>query len=252
MEDAVSKLSDIDPSDSMAAVLAAVREVLDLIEGGARAVPVEEVLDLISRKEAEAQEYYLRPLDDDSVYDRLVSLHSERGDEDLVRRYRRALDLRQARKWTILGDSQAMAGNHTKAVHFLRRALFFGPAEDVLHEVRSALERSEKRVQKAQKELPRILERLKADPGSEKLLREAGNYLLDLDRLDESQEHNRKLLEVSDDDFEALYQKGCLLFSRGDFHAYLEIFTGLRERKPDSLNVKRCYNWSLQMLDMTE
>ena len=250
MEDAVSKLAELDPSDSMASVLAAVSEVLDIIEGGSLGRDADQALGIIFGKEAEAMEYYMRPLDDDKVYDRLIDLHSQRGEGDKVAHYKR--DLRQARKWTILGDSQAVAGNHARAVQFLKRALFFGPMEDVVHEVQSALERSEKRMIKAQKELPKVLAKLDSDPRSEKLLREAAGYMLDLDRLDESEDYNGRLLKISSDDFDALYQKGCLLFSRGDYAGSLSLFETLKERKPDSLNVKRCYNWSLQMLDMPE
>jgi tetratricopeptide (TPR) repeat protein len=170
-------------------------------------------------------------------------------DEPSVARYRRALDIRQARKWTVLGDSQAVVGNHMKAQRYLKRALFFGPMEEVEGEVRSALERSEKRVQKAQREIERTLEKLGANPKSEKLLKDAAGYLIDLDRLDEAAKLNKRLLNLSESETAYLYQKGCILFSNGDYKKALKLFQDLSEKNPDSLNVKRCLNWTLQMMD---
>jgi tetratricopeptide (TPR) repeat protein len=249
MKDQLKDLQELDPSDSMSVTLAAIVSALDHIEGSKDANLRSKMLKLIGEKEKEAFEYYLRPLDDDAVYNRLVALHQAQGNVKAVERCRRALDIRQARKWTVLGDSQAVVGNNTKAVHYLKRAMFFGPMEDVAGEVQSALERSEKRVEKANREVDRTLEKLKEKHDSEKLLLEAGKYLLDLDRIDEALKMNKKLISVSSDEIEPLYQKGCILFSRGDYKKALSIFEGLRERKPDSLNIKRCLNWTLQMME---
>ncbi len=250
MTDPLKVLRELDTSDSMSVTLEAIVSALDVIEHTKDRSARSGSLDLIAQKEKEAYEYYLRPLDDDTVYNRLIALHQASNDHEGVARYRRALDIRQARKWTVLGDSQAVVGNNTKAVLYLKRALFFGPMDDVVHEVQSALERAEKRVEKAEREIERALGKLASKPDSEKLLLEVGNYLMDLDRLDEAWDLNKKLIKVTGGEANPpMYQKGCILFSKGDYKKALTIFESLREKNPDSLNIKRCLNWTLQMLD---
>jgi tetratricopeptide (TPR) repeat protein len=251
MDDPFGTLEALDPSDSMADTLTAVLGVLDLAERANDASFREKALALIRLKEKEAMDYYLRPLDDDSVYNRLISLNTAAGDDAAVGAYRRALDIRQARRWSILGDAQAVAGNHTKAAKYLKRALFFGPMEDVAHEVRSALERSEKRVQKARKEFEKALSKVKVDEPSSKALKEVGQYLLDLDRTEEAMEFVERWSKDRPEDTDLLYHKGCILLSSGSYDDALGIFQDLKKRLPDSLNVKRCYNWTVQMKDGT-
>jgi len=247
MADPYDELEALDPSDSMADTLAAVRALLDLVDKDGAGEIRNKALSLISRKEGEAMEYYLRPLDDDSLYNRLIAHCGACGDESGIAQYRRALDIRQARKWTVLGDAQAVIGNNTKAAVFLKRAMFFGPMEEVLGEVQGALDRAEKRVEKAKREIEKVLSRAKSDP-SPKTLKEATHHLLDLDRVDEADEMNGLWLSIEPDGTDPLFQKGCILFAKGDHEGALEIFEGLRDRLPDSLNVKRCYNWTLHML----
>jgi tetratricopeptide (TPR) repeat protein len=249
MSDPLEDLRKLDPSDSMSDTLAHIVAALDIVESRKSDPHRAEALALIAEKEKEAFEYFLRPLDDDTVYNRLIALHLAMDDGSSVARYRRAIDIRQARKWTVMGDAQAVVGNNSKAVHYLKRAMFFGPMEDVEGEVRSALERSEKRVQKAQKEIEKALEKVSAKPDSEKALLEAGNHLMDLDRLDEAAKTNKKLLAILGTDSKARYQQGCILFSKGEYKKALKVFEELHGENPDSLNVKRCMNWTLQMIE---
>lgn len=249
-EKILDELRRLDPSDSMVNAIAVIRRAIEEVEvsGGAG----DAILDMIDVKDAETMEYYLRPLDDNSIYNRLIALNEGKGREERVDRYRRALDIRQARRWVLLADSQAVVGNNSKASRFYKRALFFGPTEDVIDEVISAAARSERRVEKARKEIERSLTRLRSDPGSRKFALESAKYLLDLDRPDEADAVIKGHIMGSEEDFDLLFMKGCILFSKGEHGEASAIFGKLTEMNPDSLNARRCLNWSVQMLEMSD
>ncbi|MDG6225636.1 MAG: hypothetical protein QCI82_09000 [Candidatus Thermoplasmatota archaeon] len=249
-EKILDELQELDPSDSMSAAMDLITRALDAIEPPSKVD--EAILEMIYSKEKEAMDYYLRPLDDDSIYNRLIALNEGVGNKDRVERYKRALDVRQARRWALLADSQAVVGNNSKASRFYKRSLFFGPTEDVIDEVRSAAARSEKRIEKARKEIDRSMGRLRSDPGSRRIALECIKYLMDLDRQDEANEILEEYLKDSEEDFDLLFMKGCILFSRGEHEGSSVIFERLTRMNPDSLKARRCHNWSVQMMDMGE
>ncbi|MGA1821471.1 MAG: tetratricopeptide repeat protein [Thermoplasmatota archaeon] len=249
MEKEFQKLKGLDPSDSMSAAMDAIADLLGAVEKDMDNSKAAGALELIRKKDRETRDYYMRPLDDDSIYHRLIQVHSVRGEVDLVDSYRRCLDLRQARKWTILGDSIGIMGNNMRAVSLLKRALFFGPMDDVVDEVRSALEKAEKRVAKASQNLEKSRTKVEADPDDVKALKQLASYLLDLDMMDEAVKINNKALKMDKMDFDNQYMKGCILFSKGKFKESKNLFEKLKEANPKSMNAKRAYNWSVEMLE---
>ena len=207
-----------------------------------------EILELIASKEEETRRYYLRPFDSSEIYNMLIEIHGKRGEPEMVDRYRRCLDLRQARKWTILGDSYALMGLTSRAVEYLERALFFGPSEDLIEEVENTLKKAEKRAGKAGDEVDRLLSRLEKDPDNTKLIVKASVALIDLDRLEDALKLLNRGLRKNKDDPDMLYRKGCALFGMGEFSKALRIFKKLTEANPKSNNYKRAYNLSTEML----
>ncbi len=246
MVDALEKLKVIDPSDSMQNTLDAVNEVLDRIgsydDNGTAA------LQLISQKEEKARNYYLRPFDSEDIYNRLIDIHKEKDEDDMVARYRRCLDLREARKYTILGDSYALMGINTTASEYLETALDHGPSEDLVEEVEKTLVRARKRVAKASDEIHILLMKLDKDPTHQKNLIKTVTHLIDLDRFDEAILRADVGLDVWKDDPDLRYRKGCALFGRGDMEEALVLFNVLLEIKPTSNNYKRAVNLSHEMM----
>jgi tetratricopeptide (TPR) repeat protein len=182
------------------------------------------------------------------LYNTLIELHSERGNDGMVKLYNRCLDLRQARKWTILGDCYSLMGVNKRAVTYLKRALFFGPSEDLVDEVKGTLDRAEKRVTKADSEVEATLKRAQDKEFEAKTASKALGHLLDLERLDEMESVLKKFLKDAKDDQDLLYKKGCLLFAKGDFKQALRLFNTLLEKNPKSNNIKRAVNLSEEML----
>lgn len=248
MSDELEELRELDPQDSMEKTMEVMGKVLKKIRSSKNDEMVKEGLDLIYKKELESSGFYMRPVDDDGFYNQLVEFHFDRNEEKRADHYRRMLDQRQARKWTIRGDCSAVFGNHKRAVVLLKRALFFGPHKDVVHEVKAALERSQKRVDKATSNLEKALHKVEIDPKNMKALAQSTVHLLDLDRVEEAWDLNKKCLRLEPDDFDAQYRKGCILFTKGELKKAKKMFTDLIKVNPKSMNARRAYNWIVEMM----
>ncbi|MFW3146787.1 MAG: tetratricopeptide repeat protein [Thermoplasmatota archaeon] len=248
MKDAMERLDAIDPSDSMEGTIGLIDEVLKDVEKNPKTKEAEAALGLIGKKEKGTRDYYMRPLDSDDIYNRLVQVHLERGEESAADGYRRCLDLRQARKWTILGDSYALMGINKRAVIFLKRALFFGPSDDLVDEVQKTYEKALKRVEKAEAEIEKTLAKLNDDPDSLKNSVQASSNLLDLDRIDEAKKVIEKARKSSPEDFDVLYRHGLVLFGMDKFKEAKKVFEKSLELNPKSANAKRAFNLSEEMM----
>ncbi len=240
MKDALEKLSTMDPSDSMEDTLKTIMKVLEGLpsekEGKRKA------LDIISEKEKAVRDYYLRPLDSDEVYVTLAGIHDELGNKEMAGLYRRCIDMREARKCTIMGDSYSLMGINSRAVEYLQKALELGPAEDLVDEIERTLLKAEKRVSKARDEVDILLMKLKKDPTHNKNLLKAVCHLIDLDRFDQALEMADSGLKVYNDDPDLLFRKGCAYFGKNDRDSAMEIFGPLLITNPSSNNYKRAVN----------
>jgi tetratricopeptide (TPR) repeat protein len=248
MEKALEKLGGLDPSDSMDGIMKAVSDVIKLVENDPESKEASKALDLIFDQEEKTRDYYMRPLDSDEIYNALVQIHIGRGEDKMADHYRRCLDLRQARKWTIIGDSYALLGLNMRAVKYLKRALFFGPTEDLVEEVQKAHDKALKRVEKASSEIDTILSKLEKDPDHVKNRLKAISSLIDLDRLDEAGKILKKAIKNSPDDFDLIYRQGCVMFGADDFKKAKKTFTKALELNENSTNAKRAFNLTEEML----
>ncbi|MGA1872838.1 MAG: tetratricopeptide repeat protein [Thermoplasmatota archaeon] len=248
MEKALEELGSLDPSDSMEGIMTAVAEVLKELEKDPESGLTSEALSIISKQENRTRDYYMRPFDSDEIYNSLVQLHLARGETEMADLYRRCLDLRQARKWTIIGDSYALMGLNSRAVKFLKRALFFGPAEDLVDEVQKAHDKAFKRMQKAETDVKATIAKLDKDPTHQKNLAKALTYLIDLDRLDDAEKMIKGLPKDLREDADILYRKGCILFGNDDFKKARTVFQKVLEMTPNSTNAKRAFNLSEEMI----
>jgi tetratricopeptide (TPR) repeat protein len=158
------------------------------------------------------------------------------------------LDLRQARRWTIIGDSYALLGLNARAVKFLKRALFFGPSEDLVEEVQKAHDKALKRVEKATAEIDNIILKVEKDPEHPKNRLKAITLLIDLDRLDEANTMVKKGIKSDPDDFDLIYKHGCILFGMEDYKKAKKIFTKALEINDKSTNAKRAFNLTEEMI----
>lgn len=248
MKENMERLGSMDPSDSMEGVMNGVEELIALIEEDPLGEISNLALSLIFNKEKKTREYYMRPFDSDSIYNSLIGIHMKRGEGEMADQYRRCLDLRQARKWTIMGDSYALMGINTRAVKFLKRALFFGPSEDLVEDVRKTYEKALKRVEKAKDEVEQGLMKFEKDPGNTKNAARAVSLLIDLDRLDEAERICTGALSIFPDDFDLIYRKGCIQFALDDFKGAETTFKQALEKNPNSTNAKRASNFTEEML----
>lgn len=246
MSRTLEELSKHDPSDSMKRTLDLIEEVLrslpEMDDGGDRA------LEIISLKEKEARDFYWRPLDSEDIYNSLIEIYKERGNREMVERYRRCLDLKEAREYTILGDSCSLMGINTKASEYLEMALDLGPSEDLVSDIEKTLARAEKRVEKAGAEIGPLLAKLEKDPTHKKNLIRSISHLIDLNRFDEALEQADRGLSTWNEDPDILYRKGCALYGKEEYKKALEIFEPLLEVNPNSNNYKRAVNLSKEMM----
>jgi tetratricopeptide (TPR) repeat protein len=241
MEDALKKLSELDPSDSMETALNTVIIVLDNLPADKDRKM--EALEIIARKEEAVRRYYLRPFDSDHVYERLSSVHEELGNREKAGLYSRCIEMREARKSTILGDSYSLMGINSKAVAHLRRALDLGPSEDLVEDIEKTLLKAEKRVSKAKSEIDLLLMKLKRDPTHSKNLLKAVCHLIDLGRYEEAIDMADSGLADYNADPDLLFRKGCAYFGMGKRERAMEIFLPLLESNPNSNNYKRAVNF---------
>ena len=249
MSGAYEELQQLDPSDSMKRAMKVVDLLLEQIEEGEDGEVISRGLDLIAQKENEAVSYYMRPLDSDEIYNRLISLHEARGDIKSTDHYKSMIDQRRARKWTLYGELHSVLGSNTLAVKYFERALFYGPRDDVVDEVKKALSKAAKRVDKAGSGLPIVLKKLEVRPSDGKLIGDAVKYLIDLNRIDEAIDMNGKILKLIPDDFESLHRKGCLQFLAGEREKALQTFSALKEENPNSTKAKSAFNWTSELLN---
>ncbi len=248
MKEAMDRLEPMDPSDSMDGIMKAVEGLISIVEKDPTSDASGEALSLIHDKENNSRNYYMRPFDSDTIYNSLIKVHLTRKEEGRADEYRRCLDLRQARKWTILGDSYALMGANSRAVKFLKRALFFGPTEDLVEEVEKAHKKALKRVEKAGKEIDTSLAKLKSDPGDLKVAVKTLSLLIDLDRIDEARKISKEVARTWPDDFDIMYRSGSVEFGMGDFVKAKKIFTKALKMNPNSTNAKRAFNLTEEML----
>lgn len=248
MEKVMEKLGGLDPSDSMDKIMDAVMELIRMIEKDTKEGKVSKALDMIFKQEEKARDYYMRPFDSDAIYNSLIEISMDREEEDKADHYRRCLDLRQARRWTIIGDSYALLGLNARAVKYLKRALFFGPTEDLVEEVQKAHDKALKRVEKATSNVDATLGKLGIDPDHPKNRLKAISLLIDLDRLDEAEKMIKKAIKVSPEDFDLIYRQGCVLFGMDDFKKAKKIFIKALELSENSTNAKRAFNLTEEML----
>ncbi len=246
---AYEELQKLDPSDSMKRATESIDLLLEKIEEGGDNEVINRGLDLIAEKEGEAVSYYMRPLDSDEIYNRLISLHEARDDIEASGHYKSMIDQRRARKWTRYGDLHSVLGDHSLAVKYFERALFYGPRDDVVDEVKKAHSKAEKRIDKAVSGLPGILKKLEVRPTDRKLIGDAAKYLIDLNRIDEAIEMNGRILELAPGDFESLHRKGCLQFLAGERKEALLMFSALKEENPNSTKVRSAFNWTREILE---
>ncbi|MEA3557762.1 MAG: hypothetical protein U9R75_00750 [Candidatus Thermoplasmatota archaeon] len=248
MKEAMKRLSGMDPSDDMGDILENIREIMNDVEKAPDSTESSKALSLIREKENASRDYFMRPFDSDEIYDRLIKVHEKRGENDIADTYRRCLDLRQARKWTILGDSYALMGLNSRAAGFLEKALHFGPSEDLADEVRRTYEKALRRVEKAENMVVKTTTRADSDPGNLKNMIKALSDLLDLDRIEDASALSVEGLKRHGEDLDILYRKGVALFGKDEFGPALEIFDKCLEMRPTSANAKRAVNLSKEML----
>ena len=249
MAGAYEKLEGLDPSDSMKRAMEIIDLLLDQIEEEADHEVVSRALELIAERERQAVSYYMRPLDSDSIYNRLIDLHEARKKDEIALHYKSMIDQRRARKWTTYGDLHAVMGDNTLAVKYIERALFYGPRDDVIEDVKNALSRARKRMEKAEIGLPRVLKKLNDRPLDARLIGDGAKYLTDLNRVDDAIRMNGRGLEIRPDDLDLLHRKGCLQFLSGERRQALLTFSKLKEMNPNSTKARSAYNWTVELLD---
>jgi tetratricopeptide (TPR) repeat protein len=248
MKEAIETLESMDPSDSMEQIMNGVSDLLAIIKEDPLGEGSNQALSLIFNKEKKTRDYYMRPFDSDFIYNSLIEIHIQREEGEMAEQYRRCLDLRQARKWTIIGDSYALMGINTRAVKFLKRALFFGPTEDLVDEVQRTYDKALKRIERAKGEVDQALLKLEKDPGNIKILVRVISLLIDLDRLDEAKGICSEGLSRFPDDFDLVYRKGCIEFALDDFQEAENTFQIALNMNPNSTNAKRASNFTEEML----
>jgi tetratricopeptide (TPR) repeat protein len=245
------ELADLDPSMSMSRtveVLTSALETIPLEEGKSLQLggDQERLLDLVKEKIAEAEGYFDRPVDEPTIYQRLVDIGNASGRGDLVERYGRRTAEIEAAELEFQARLQAFFGANSRAIGLFQKAVDLTPD---FTEAVDGLGRAERRVAKAQKQLRKLKDASDTHQGSAKAWIDLGVALADLDELEKALACFANAVKLAPTDVAAMCKRGGALAIMGNIEEAKETFEAALAIEPKSLNAKRGLNYTTYMLE---
>jgi len=242
----MTSLADLDVQQSLKntldTLLEAARSVQSKLVAAGTSLPddAQATLDLISKKVSEAEEYYARALDSKILYETLATIHRAIGDDAGAEKYARQGRTFEADELEFKGRMEAFYGNHAKALEFFAEALRLVPNHAFALKGKEA---SQKRVDKARKDLEKLL-------GAAETKRTAKDYLAlgsahaDLGHLEPALEAFEEASKVEPNNPDAWARQGTILHALGRVHDALAMYKKAVAIKPTSMTGRRGVNYA--------
>jgi len=248
---AMRELADLDPSMSMSRTVEVLKKALDTIpyqEGKALSLSGDQsrMIDLVTTKIDEAEGYFDRPVDEPSIYQRLVSIGKASGRDDLVSKFGRRTAQIESADLEFQARLQAFFGATSRAVGLFQRSVDLTPD---FTEAVDGLDRAERRVAKSERNLPKMEDNARAKASSAKAWVDLGQAQADLDKLEESLRSFSRAVDLAPTDVAAMCKKGGALAALGRVEEAKECFEAALAIDPKSLNGKRGLNYTTWLLE---
>ncbi|UCH89401.1 MAG: tetratricopeptide repeat protein [Thermoplasmata archaeon] len=250
----MKELKDLDVEWSMAKTIEILNKALEKIElepsgKGAKIKgkgDFDELFALIQTKIAEAEEYYWRPVDDPKIYSRMQEISKALDNKELAEEYGKKIGEMEADKWEFEARLQNFYGNNIKALEFYNKALECLPD---MEDAQKGKKSTEKKITKAEKDLPKLEDNVKKKPEDAALWIKMGIAQADLGNVDDALSSFEKAVGIAPDNPDAWVRKGFILALQGDFKSAMECCEKTLELNPNSMLAKRGRNYAEAHLD---
>lgn len=241
----LQELAELDVSDSMKRNIEALFSAMDTIEIK-NPTESKEKLDNIHRKVEEIEEYFWRPVDSKDVYNKLILLANELGDQEKSKHYQYQIKVSEANDLEFRGRVQDFYGNKVKAVEYYAKALELVS----IHELAGpANKKALKNIEKARGDTGNIERKLEIHKGDPKLWFRYGMVKLNLGEVEKSIECFDKVIELDPINPDAYARRGTAMESLGDYNGAKKFLEKALELKPTSMIAKRGMNYAEYFLE---
>jgi tetratricopeptide (TPR) repeat protein len=241
----MQELIDLDVSDSMKSNIEALCKVIENIDVQNKEMALEQ-LNQVHTKILEIEEYFWRPVDSEDVYQRLISITKELGDEEKSSHYNYQIKVKEANDLEFKGRVQDFFGNKEKAVEYYEKALKLVPTHEL---ALPAHRKAVKSMEKAQAEIPKLAMKLEKDNQNEKFWFKMGLAHLNLGVVDKAIEYFDKVIALNPTDPDAHARRGTAMESLGDYEDAKRYLERALELKPTSMIAKRGMNYAIYFLE---
>jgi tetratricopeptide (TPR) repeat protein len=238
-------LAELDVSDSMKRNIEALFLAMETVNT-ANSSEAKEKLDNIHKKVKEIEEYFWRPVDSKDVYERLILLANELGDQEKSKQYQYQIKASEANDLEFKGRVQDFFGNKVMAVQYYAKALELIP----IHELAGpANKKALKSIDKARHDIGNIDRKLEVHKDDPKLWFKFGLTNLNLGEVEKSIECFDKVIELDPVNPEAYARRGTAMESLGDYTGAKKFLEKALELKPTSMIAKRGLNYAEYFLE---
>jgi tetratricopeptide (TPR) repeat protein len=241
----LQELINLDVSDSMKSNIEALFTAINSIETQ-NTNNASEKLNQIHSKVVEIEEYFWRPVDSESVYQKLIEISKGLGDEEKASHYEYQIKLRKANDLEFKGRVQDFFGNKAEALKFYEQALELIPIHELALPART---KAIKSIEKAQNELPKIKRKLEIHKEEPKLWLRYAVAHMNLGDVKRAIDFFDRVIELDPTDADAHAKRGCALESLGDYNGAKKYLERALELKPTSMTAKRGMNYAEYFLD---
>ena len=241
----LQELTELDVSDSMKRTIEALVSAMDTIDTK-NPSEAKEKLKEIHKKVKEIEEYFWRPVDSKDVYERLILLANELGDEEKSEHYQYQIKVSEANELEFKGRVQDFFGNKVKAVEYYVKALELIP----IHELAGpANKKALKSIEKARGDTGNIEKKIEVHADDPKLWFRYGMVNLNLGETEKSIECFDKVIELDPVNPDAYARRGPAMESLGDYTGAKKFLEKALELKSTSMIAKRGLNYAEYFLE---
>jgi tetratricopeptide (TPR) repeat protein len=238
-------LAELDVSDSMKRNIETLFSAMETVNTKNSSEAKEE-LDNIHRKVEEIEEYFWRPVDSKDVYERLILLANQLGDQEKSKHYQYQIKVSEANELEFKGRVQDFFGNKVKAVEYYVKALELIS----IHELAGpAHNKALKNIEKARHDTGNIEKKIEVHVDDPKLWFRYGMVNLNLGDIEKSIECFDKVIELDPVNPDAYARRGTAMESLGDYTGAKKFLEKALELKPTSMIAKRGMNYAEYFLE---
>ena len=236
----IEQLMELDVSDSMKSNIDALFMAMDTVNP-VKQDEAKEKLGQIHKKVEEIEEYFWRPINSKDVYERLISIAKELGEEEKSKHYEYQIKLSEANDLEFKGRVQDFYGNKVKAVEFYASALELVPVHEL---ALPAHNKALKSIEKVRDEIVKIERKMGTNNEDPKMWFKFGVAHLNLGEVERAIECFDKTIELDPANPDALARRGTAMESLGDYTGAKKFLERALELKPTSMIAKRGLNYA--------